>query len=58
MKVICIDDKHWHSDSKCPAFGEISTVEKSFASPSDGEQLVTEEFEEKYCVPVKSKSCA
>ena len=87
MKVICIDDKHWHSDSKCPAFGEISTVEKSFASPSDGEpvysfieyppenpgkircfsqkyfthlsgldetELVTEEFEEKYCVPVNS----
>lgn len=85
MRVICIDDKHWHSDSKCPAFGEIVTVEKSFTCPQgepvysfveypnirphafrcfsqkyfapfsnlDETELVTEEFEEKYCVPVK-----
>lgn len=89
MKVICIDDKHWHSDTKCPEFGEIVTVEKAFASPDTGNpvytffeyppantslfrcfsqkyfaplsnldetELVTEEFEEKYCVPVNSKS--
>jgi hypothetical protein len=36
MKVICIDDKHWHSDTKCPAFGEIVTVEKAIPSPITG----------------------
>lgn len=86
-KVICIDDTKWHNDTRCPAFGDIVTVEKSFASPFDGDpvysfveyplikphmfrcfsqkyfapltgldetELVTEEFNEKYCVPVNS----
>lgn len=39
MKVLCIDDNHWHGDSKCPEFGDIVTVEKSFTSPSDGEPV-------------------
>ena len=84
---MCIDDKHWHSDTKCPAFGETVTVEKAFSSPIDGRpvyafveyppikphnfrcfsqkyfapcsdldetELVTEEFNEKYCVPVNN----
>lgn len=33
MKVICIDDRKWHSNSRCPVFGEVCTVEKSFISP-------------------------
>lgn len=40
-KVICIDDKHWHSDTKCPAFGEIVTIESSFASPVSGDPVYT-----------------
>jgi hypothetical protein len=36
MKVMCIDDTKWHKDSKCPAFGEICTVEKSFNCPGSG----------------------
>lgn len=84
-KVVCIDDKHWHNDSKCPDFGEVVTIETSFTCPTDGDlvytfieyppittgrircfsqkyfaplsdidetELVTEEFNEKYCVPV------
>lgn len=39
MKVVCIDDKHWHNDTKCPAFGEITTIERSFASPLSGDPV-------------------
>lgn len=36
---MCINDKGWHSGSKCPVFGETCTVEKSFTSPSSGEPV-------------------
>ena len=36
MKVICIDDKGFYKDSKCPVFGEICTVKKALTSPISG----------------------
>jgi hypothetical protein len=36
---MCINDKHWHNDTRCPAFGEIVTVEKSFKSPISGDPV-------------------
>lgn len=36
MRVMCIDDTKWDNKSRCPVFGEICTIEKSFISPFSG----------------------
>jgi hypothetical protein len=41
LKVICINDSKWHNASRCPAFGEICTVENAIISPFSNTPVYT-----------------